>query len=109
MRGTPHIIPERQLLIQKPTITTEGQFHSRAPHGVPARSPARYLDLAEIHRPSEPGDPVRDPQLTVRGPFRLLLQDNRVVPNRFLQLGLHVFQPVRLPAGASCLRLWPGL
>jgi len=65
------------------------------------------VNIDELHRPRERGDPVGDPQLNVGGPLCLLLQDNRVAPKGVLQLGLPVFQPGLLPADASCLRLWP--
>jgi hypothetical protein len=37
------------------------------------------VQVDEIHRPRERGDPVRDPQLNVGGPLRLFLQDHRVM------------------------------
>jgi len=47
------------------------------------------VQVDEIHRPRERGDPVRDPQLDVRGPSLLFLQDNRVTleGNRQVKLG----------------------
>jgi hypothetical protein len=51
---------------------------------------------------------LSDPQLNVGGPARPLVQNNRVVPKRVLQLGLHVFHPGLPPADARCLRLWLG-
>jgi hypothetical protein len=36
------------------------------------------VQVDEVHRPSESGDPVSDPQLNVRGHPRLLLQNDRM-------------------------------
>jgi len=45
----------------------------------------RDVQVDEPHRPRERGDPISDPQLKVGGPLRLLLQDDRVLPD-FAQL-----------------------
>jgi hypothetical protein len=37
------------------------------------------VSVDELHRPRVSGDPISDPQLKVPGPFRLLLQDDRVM------------------------------
>jgi len=37
------------------------------------------MQVDEVHRPRESGDPVSDPQLNVSGPPLLFLQDRRVV------------------------------
>jgi hypothetical protein len=36
------------------------------------------VQVNEVHRPGEPGDPVGDPQLYVGGPLFLLGQDDRI-------------------------------
>jgi len=40
------------------------------------------VEVDEILRPGEAGNPVGDPQLKVLGPLRLLLQDNQGMPER---------------------------
>src|ERR1700727_579459 len=37
------------------------------------------MQVSEVHRPPETGYPGRDPQLKVRGPLGLFLQDHRVL------------------------------
>ena len=68
----------------------------------------RDVEVNELHRPSECGNPVSDPQLKVGRSSCLLVQDNRVVPKCSLQLGLPVFQTGRPPAAACCMRFCLG-
>jgi hypothetical protein len=66
----------------------------------------RDVQIDEVHRPRETGDPVRDPQLNVRGPPLLFLQDHRVVREFDRQRN----QPITPCLGlrAICTRIWLG-
>jgi hypothetical protein len=60
------------------------------------------VNVDELHRPGESGDPVGDPQLKVRGALRLFRYDDRVVWAALRLRSLPVMaEPGRLFRGAS--------
>jgi hypothetical protein len=70
----------------------------------------RDVQVDEVHRPGEAGDPVGDPQLSARDPLRFQLHDSRMLLARALRPGLPVFQLralIGIGHGSSFRCAWP--
>src|ERR1700733_7272553 len=67
---------------QEDRLQRHDQRQHRPRLGLDEQHPDREqhnMQVDEVHPPRETGDPVSDPQLNVRGPLRLFLQDHRVL------------------------------